>query len=454
MTAQVGSLTATLADFAVRTRTSEVPGDVSRVARQCLLDWIGCTLAGSSDPIADILIAEIEAQGGYPISTIIGRGRKAAPAQAALVNGTVSHVLDFDDVHHALNGHPSAPVIPAVLAVAEQVDAGGEDVIAAIAVAMEVECRIGAMLGPSHHRRGFNPAGTAGTFGAAVGAGRLLGLSAVEMATALGLAGAQAASMQSMVRTMAMPLHSGKAAANGILAASLARRGMSASLSCLEGPQSYPAMTSDRPDATAALDRLGDRWIMLDTVFKYHVACYGAHPAIEATRAIVDKHGVRGDQVAKASVRVSSFIQRLCNISEPADPIGMKFSLPQNVAMVLNGLDTGAIATYSPQTLADAELSALRRAIVVQGDDTFADWRTCVDVNLHDGRQFACDIRLDQPCRDLKSAAGEIGIEVPCADGSHRWRHRGEPHHRGRERRDASTKCRPANCNDGGRTRA
>lgn len=395
-----GNVTATLARFAVETSARDLPASTVRVAQHCLLDWIGCTLAGWQDPVAGILMAEVAEQGGHPQASILGHMTRASLGQAALVNGTVSHVLDFDDVHLVMNGHPSAPVIPAALAVGEQQRADGAALLAAIALGIEMECRIGALLGMSHYRRGWNPSGTVGTFGAAVAAGRLLGLDAGRMETALGAAATQAAGLQGMIRSMAMPFHSGKAAANGILAASLARRGFTATRDAFDCDQGFARTHSEGANPAAALEGLGERWLVPDTVFKYHVACYGAHPAIEAMRSLLRAAPIPADDVERIDVTVSRVIGRLCNVIEPTNSIGMKFSLPHNIAMTILGHDTGAVASYADRTLADAGLAALRQRVGITVDESFADWSTAVAVTSG-GETRRSYARVDEPNRDL-----------------------------------------------------
>src|SRR5512139_3270628 len=218
-------ITRSIAASARSIRYEALPEDVVFLARQCVIDWFGVALAGADEPLTRILRAEAAEEGGNPRATLIGSGQRTSTQQAALVNGAASHALDFDDVSMMMSGHPSVPVIPALLALAEERGASGEPFIAAFVAGFEVACRIGALMMPGHYSAGWHATGTLGTFGAAAACANLLQLDEDRWLHALGIAGAQAAGLKSMFGTMCKPLHAGKAAANGLLAAKLAERG-------------------------------------------------------------------------------------------------------------------------------------------------------------------------------------------------------------------------------------
>ena len=219
------------------TRFDDLPPAVVEVARHCALDWFGCALAGSREPLALLLHDELD----DGAATVVGLDRTARPRTAALVNGAAGHALDFDDTHTLLSGHPTAPVLPAALGLAEKLDAGGEDLLTAFVVGVEVECRVGALLAPGHYRAGWHATGTVGTLGAAAACARLLGLDGERTAHALALAATQAAGLKASFGTMAKPLHAGKAASDGLLSARLAGRGFTGNPGVLEAPQGLAA---------------------------------------------------------------------------------------------------------------------------------------------------------------------------------------------------------------------
>ncbi len=171
-----------------------------------MLDWFGVALAGLREPLSGILVREL-VFGDRGDATLVGHAQRASVLDAALNNGASSHALDFDDTHTLMSGHPSAPVVPAALALAERDGRDGASFLAAFVVGAELECRLGALLNPGHYAAGFHATGTPGTFGAAAAAAHLLALDDGQWRNAIGLAGTQAAGLKSGFGTMAKPLH-------------------------------------------------------------------------------------------------------------------------------------------------------------------------------------------------------------------------------------------------------
>ncbi|MEP7215480.1 MAG: MmgE/PrpD family protein, partial [Anaerolineaceae bacterium] len=182
-------ITSALAARARAISFESLPDDVVFLARQCVLDWFGVTLAGADEPLARMLREEALENGGNAQATIIGGGLRTSVQQAALINGAASHALDFDDVQMTMSGHPSVPVLPALLALAEYRGASGADLIAAFVAGFEMECRVGALVMPGHYSTGFHATGTLGTFGAAAACAHLMGLNEEQWLNALGIAG-------------------------------------------------------------------------------------------------------------------------------------------------------------------------------------------------------------------------------------------------------------------------
>ena len=219
-------LTRALADQARTLTYADLPDDVRKLARQCVLDYVACTLAGAKDELTAILLAEMQEQGGAPIATVIGHGARLPVLSAALVNGAASHALDFDDVNMAMTGHPIGRDAVGAAGAGGRARQFRADVMTAFVAGYELQCRLGLLLAPGHYNvLGFHATGTLGSFGAAAACAHLLGLDAAKFATALGIAGTQAAGLKSMFGTMCKPLHAGKAAYHGLLAARLAQRG-------------------------------------------------------------------------------------------------------------------------------------------------------------------------------------------------------------------------------------
>jgi len=296
-------LTQALVAQARSLRFEDIPAEPLMWARQCVLDAIGCTLAGASDALVEILLAEMREQGGAERATIIGhKGRLPAPA-AAIVNGAASHALDFDDVNLAMPGHPSVAILPALLALAEERGSSGAEVLTAFVAGYELQCRIGKVIAPGHYDGlGFHATATVGSFGAAAACAHLMGLDADRFATALGIAGTQAAGLKSMFGTMCKPLHAGKASYHGYMAAKLAARGFTSRPDVLECGQGFARTHSPDFNPERAFDAPPNGWYVCNNLFKYHASCYMTHAPIEAARKLREQHGIAASDVERIEV--------------------------------------------------------------------------------------------------------------------------------------------------------
>jgi 2-methylcitrate dehydratase PrpD len=368
-------------------------------ARHALLDWLGVTIAGAREPLSEMLRDEL-AQGGGPCS-LIGAGVGADMHSAALINGAAGHALDYDDVAREMEGHPTCPVAPAVLALAEYSGASGAAVLDALAVGIEVENALGLMTRGAHYAAGFHATGTIGSFGAAVACARLMGLGAGAMAAALGLAASQAAALKCNFGTMVKPLHAGKAAANGLMAARLAARGYSANRQAIEAPQGFMATqcpgfeaTPFRPDPAAPY------WIER-TLFKYHAACYSTHAAIDAIGGLRREYGLSLADMAAMILTVAPRHLKVCDIPEPRTGLQMKFSLRHLAVLALDGVETGALATYSDANARDPRYAAARRKVTVAAEPERDRMETRVGIALTNGQRLEAEADVGQPASDL-----------------------------------------------------
>lgn len=405
---QATSVTAALASRAAGLRYADLPRDIRKLARQCLLDFLAVTLAGAGEELTRLLSAEAEEQGGVPVATLIGQPRQAPTLLAALVNGAAAHALDYDDVNMTMGGHPSVPILPAILALAEARGASGAALLTAFVAGYETLCRVGALVAPGHYARGFHNTGTVGTFGAAAAAANLLGLDAGTTATALGIAGTEAAGLKSMFGTMCKPLHAGKAAQNGLFAASLAARGFSSRSDVLDCPQGFADAESPDFHADAALAEPAGGWHIRDNLFKYHAACYLTHAPIECALALRRAHGIAGDAIRAVVLRVESGAARVCHIPAPRTGLEAKFSLRLTTAMALSGLDTARLATYSAANAEDPALARLRDKVAV---DFAHDWpHTLAElkVMLADGSVLEARHDSGVPAADLDAQESRL----------------------------------------------
>ncbi|HEX8962944.1 MAG TPA: MmgE/PrpD family protein, partial [Rhodocyclaceae bacterium] len=372
--------------------------------KQCLLDWLGVALAARGEPLVRILLDELAPDDDPFGVSILGHGRHARLDDAVLINGAMGHALDFDDVIMPM-GHPTVPVAPVVFALAEQRGASGADALAAFIAGVEAECRVARLLGPSHYAKGWHTTATAGTFGAAVAACRLLRVEGEALLHALGLAGTQAAGLKSAFGTMAKPLHPGKAAQNGLLAARLAARGFTGDADILASAQGFTATQSTTADPDAALAPRETPWVV-DALFKYHAACYLTHDSIEAANALRVEERLSPETIESVSVKVPAGHLGVCNIQAPHTGLECKFSLRMTTALALAGEDTFQEALFSDATARRPDLVGLRERVTIDPTQT---GRGCVvTVTTKDGRMLSRTGDVSQPLRDLAAQQAKL----------------------------------------------
>ncbi len=398
---QAQGLTRSLAAQAQSLSFADIPDDVRAWARHCVLDYLACAVAGAQDELSAILLAELVEQGGAADATIIGQAARLPVASAALVNGAASHALDFDDVNMAMPGHPSVAILPALLALAEQRGSSGADVLTAFVAGYELQCRIGRTIAPGHYDvLGFHATATVGSFGAAAACAHLLGLDAEQTSLALGIAGTQAAGLKSMFGTMCKPLHAGKAAYNGLLAAKLAARGFTSRSDVLECPQGFARTHSPDFRPERALETPAGGWYIRHNLFKYHAACYLTHAPIEAARKLRDQHKLVPEQIERIRLQLDEACDRVCNIPAPRTGLEAKFSLRLTTAMGLAGVDTGRLSTYAEATTADPVLVGLRERVAFDFLKGTPHTRARLDVVLNDGRTVSAEHDSGVPASD------------------------------------------------------
>ncbi|MGA2955516.1 MAG: MmgE/PrpD family protein [Thermodesulfobacteriota bacterium] len=378
-------VTKALSEYIVSLKFSDLPGDVVEGAKTCFLDWLGVTLSGSKEPLTDILLQTGEAQGGKPLATIVGRNKKTSLLQAALINGSASHALDFDDVHLGMMGHPSAPVFPAILALGEWKKSSGKDFIAAFIAGFEAECRISSIVYPEHYLCGWHATGTLGHFGAAAGCANLLGLTPSQTVYALGIAGTQASGIKQVFGTMCKPFHAGKAAMNGLLAALLAEKGFTSSTDMLEGGKGFSKVFSTRMDPPKALERLGEDYAIRAVIFKRHASCFETHPAIDAVLALKEEQGLTADQVDSIHLEAYTVACDIAGIPTPKTGLEGKFSLAFCVALALGDGDTGE-PSFNNEKVRDPRLVALQDKVNITPDPGLSPSRAKIKIFTKDGR--------------------------------------------------------------------
>jgi 2-methylcitrate dehydratase PrpD len=315
-----------------------------------------------------------------------------------------------------MNGHPTVPVAPVAIGLAEALGSTGREALLAFIAGVETECRVGRLMGPSHYAKGWHATATFGTFGAMAAAAKLLKLDDEQTRHAFGLAGTQAAGLKSVFGTMSKPLHAGKAAQNGLLAARLASRGFTSDTEILDSDQGFAATQSTTVSREAALVDPSQLFYVTDALFKYHAACYLTHNAIEAAGTLRAANRFKADEVEAVRVHVNAGHMGVCNIAEPRTGLECKFSLRMTTALALSGEDTFQEALFSDATATRADLVGLRGRVSVIPDATGPG--STVEIALKDGRILAETVDVARPVRDLDAQQAQI---------ERKFRHLAEP---------------------------
>jgi 2-methylcitrate dehydratase PrpD len=402
--AVVTTPTRQLADFAAALRFESLPQAVVDRTEDLFLDWLASALAGKGARPVETMAAFYESQGPAtgPSEILIHR-TTSSPMIAAAVNAASSHFAEQDDVHNSSVFHPAAVVIPPALAVAQATGASGRDLVTAIVAGYEVGIRVGEFLGRSHYRI-FHTTGTAGTVAAAAAVGRLLGLTGDQMQHAFGSAGTQAAGLWEFLRDAAdsKQLHCAHAAASGLAAAHLAHKGLTGARRIFEGPQGMAAGMSTDSDPARLIDRLGTRWALAETSFKFHASCRHTHPAADALLSVMTKEHLEAEQVARVTARVhKGAIDVLGPVTDPQTVHQSKFSMGTVLGLI--AIHGRAALTDFDKDFRDPKVMSFRERVHMELDDEVdaaypARWIGKVTVETTDGRRL--EGRVDVPKGD------------------------------------------------------
>ncbi|KOF52578.1 2-methylcitrate dehydratase [Achromobacter sp. DMS1] len=406
---------AELAAFAANLRHEDIPAAVLRRAEDLLLDCLGSILAGASARPVQAIERYARAMGPAdgPSEVLITR-RRTTPLFAAMVNAAAAHVVEQDDVHNGSVFHPAAVVFPPALAVAQALGSSGAELLTAAVAGYEIGIRVGEFLGRSHYKI-FHTTGTAGTLAAAVAVGRLLRLTPEQMLHALGSAGTQAAGLWEFLRDAAdsKQLHTAKAAADGITAAYLAKEGFTGARHILEGPQGMAAGMSTDADPSRLVDRLGTRWALAETSFKYHASCRHTHPAADALQLALRENGLSESDIERVVAHVhQGAIDVLGPVVNPATVHQSKFSMGTVLALIARQGRAG-LAEFDAG-LDDPGVADFRARVEMQLDPEVdaaypRRWIGKVTVYTRDGRVFHA--RVDEPKGDPGNTLGRDEIE-------------------------------------------
>lgn len=406
---------ADLARFVAELKFSDIPEEVVSRCEDLFLDTMGSILAGSTARAVRSIAKYAELMGPATggAEDFVSR-RMTSPMFAAMSNAAAAHVVEQDDVHNGSVFHPAAVVFPPALAVAQQIGASGEDFITAVVAGYEVGIRVGEFMGRSHYKI-FHTTGTAGTIAAAVAVGKLLKLDAAQMLNALGSAGTQAAGLWEFLRDAAdsKQLHTAHAASAGLTAAYLAKDGFTGAHRILEGKQGMAAGMSTDADPAKLVDRLGTRWALAETSFKYHASCRHTHPAADALQAVIRDNKLKAEDIQSVVTHVhQGAIDVLGPVVNPQTVHQSKFSMGTVLALI--ALRNSADLANFDKALQDSMVAKFRDLVSMELDEEVDQaypqrWIGKVTVTTRDGKIYKG--RVDEPKGDPGNTLSRAEIE-------------------------------------------
>jgi 2-methylcitrate dehydratase PrpD len=383
-------ITDILAAYVARLRYEDLPQEVPMRAKHLMVDLVGSIVRAGHEADSTPSVFGMLARLGLDApgqSTVFGSTRGYIPATAALLNGVLGHSLDFDDTHADSSLHPSAPVVPAAFAAAEMVGATGEQLLTAIVAGYEVCCRLGNALDPTaHYARGFHPTATAGTFGAAAAASKLLGLDASGVASAFGVAASQAAgSLQFLVNGAWNKRYQvGAAAMNGLIAATLAKEGFVGAADAIEGKHGLLVGYTDNPRPERAVEGLGKVYETMKIGMKPYPSCRYTHAAIDGLLALQKENGWAPADILDVTVGLhrNGIVLTGAPLEEKRQPKSVvegQFSMPFTAAVALY---KGGFGWDDYALLGNPDVEAIAARIDVRQDDRLEGLRHPFGANI------------------------------------------------------------------------
>jgi 2-methylcitrate dehydratase PrpD len=387
----VPAMTRQLAQFLVESRWPDIPAAVRHEAKRTMMNFVGTALGGCGDIAIELAIRTLGPFFGSAQATVIGRTERPDALSAAFLNAVSANVLEFDDTHLRSVIHPAAPVAPALFALSELRPVSGEDLLHALILGVETECRIGNAVTPAHYRRGWHITSTCGVFGAAAAAGKLLRLDQQRMIWALGNAAAQSAGLIESLGSMAKSISVGNAARNGLAASLLAAQGFTGAEQAIEGTYGFAKVMSDEADLNAITDGLGDSWEILANAYKPYPCGVVLFPVIDACLDLRARHALAADRIGRVTVKGHPLLRMRTDRPDVTSGREAKVSLQHSVAVAfLYG--AAGLAQYADACVVEPAVLDLRRKVAVEEDENVPVDTAFITVETTDGRRLKCHV--------------------------------------------------------------
>lgn len=378
-------VTKTLVNHCLSTSYDQIPQEVILHGKRSLLNWMGVAAGASTHPSIDILLELSKELKTAEQVSIFGREEKVDLLMAALINGTSSHIFDYDDTHLDTIHHPSGPIAPVVLALGEHLGLNGKEILHAFILGCEAELRIANAVYPSHYQLGWHITSSTGVFGAAIAAGILLKLDQEQMLWALGIAGTQASGLREVFGTMTKPFHPGKAAQNGLLAALLAKKGFTSSEKILEAKRGFANVLAPEHDLEKVNINWGKDWELLNNSFKPYACGIVLHPSIDA--CIYLHKNVSLENLKSIELKVNPYVLELTGKETPQTGLEGKFSVYFTAAIAFLDGDASE-KQYTDEKVKDEKIIAMQKKISITVDEAIKEEEVEVKAFLKDGSEL------------------------------------------------------------------
>jgi len=397
------AVTAYVAEFITSTKYADIPSDVIELGKKSILDGLGLALAGSVAKSGELVHRHLQTLGCLGSASVIGTALRVPPRFAAFANGIAIHADDYDDTQlavakdrvYGLLTHPTAPVLPAALAVAERDGRSGRDLLQAYHVGVEVECKIAEAIHPRHYQDGFHTTATCGTLGSAAALANLCGLSLDVTRTALSIAASQSAGLRENFGTMTKPFHAGRASESGVVAAEFAQMGFTAAPSILEARRGFFRAAGGGYDESAIQFKLGKPWTFADPgiSIKPHPSGSLTHPGMTLMLSLIRQHDIRPDAVAQVKVGTNWNMPNALIHHRPTNELQAKFSMEFCMAILLLRRRAG-LAEFTDEIVNLPEVQAMIRKVDfgVHPEAEAAGYdkmTTILEIKLKDGRTIS-----------------------------------------------------------------
>ncbi len=413
------SVTAALTDFLVSSRWEDVPDDVRHAARRSILNFFGTALGGSRDAAIAGTLAVLDRFSGARHASVIGRNDRLDMLSAAFINAASGNVYDFDDTHHPTIIHPTAPVAPALFALAESQPVSGAALLHAFVLGVEVECRLGNAVTPWHYRRGWHITSTCGVFGAAAAVAKLLAFDAGHVIWALGNASAQSSGLVETLGTMAKSIGVGAAARGGLGAALFAQAGVTGPAEPIAGPRGFASVMGDGANLDAITQGLGETWELMANTHKPYPCGVVLFPVIDACLELRARHpDVRPDAIADIAVEGHPLLRERADRPSVSTGREAQVSAQHSVAATLiHGV--AGVAQFEDACVNSPDILPLRRRVKVVDRANTPVEAAHVTITLADGRELTAYVAQGRgtPQRPMSDADIEAKVRELARHG-------------------------------------